>query len=146
MAKLTGNKTLSGTHGEVWWDGERIAEISKVEVKISANREDIQLGMSVDSKLTGLKGEITMTMTKAFTRSSKVLKDYMAGKDTRYQIITKLADPDATAGQQERVVINNVWFNDLPVTAFEKGGKCEEELSGGFTPEDVKWLDEIKVK
>ena len=52
MSKIRGNKTLSGTWGEVWVDGEKIFELSKVELKITANREDVQLGLDVDSKMT----------------------------------------------------------------------------------------------
>ena len=36
MSKIRGNKTLSGTWGEVWVDGEKIFELSKVELKITA--------------------------------------------------------------------------------------------------------------
>ena len=43
MSKLRGNRTLTGTWGEIWVDGELIAELSKIEVKVSANREDVQL-------------------------------------------------------------------------------------------------------
>ena len=59
MSKLRGNRTLTGTWGEIWVDGELIAELSKIEVKVSANREDVQLDIDVDSKMTGIKGEFT---------------------------------------------------------------------------------------
>lgn len=36
MSKLRGNRTLTGTWGEIWVDGELIAELSKIEVKVSA--------------------------------------------------------------------------------------------------------------
>ena len=73
MSKLRGNRTLTGTWGEIWVDGELIAELSKVEVKVSANREDVQLDIDVDSKMTGIKGEFTLTIKKAYTRYNKVL-------------------------------------------------------------------------
>ena len=38
-------------------DGEKIFEFSKIELKVTANREDVQIGIDVDSKITGLKGE-----------------------------------------------------------------------------------------
>ena len=50
MSKLRGNRTLTGTWGEIWVDGELIAELSKVEVKVSANREDVQLDIDVDRR------------------------------------------------------------------------------------------------
>ena len=48
---IRGNKTLSGTWGELWIDGEKIFEFSKIELKVTANREDVQIGIDVDSKI-----------------------------------------------------------------------------------------------
>ena len=160
MSKLRGNRTLTGTWGEIWVDGELIAELSKIEVKVSANREDVQLDIDaghlavhinvqlhidVDSKMTGIKGEFTLTIKKAYTRYNKVLESWKKGVDLRSQIITKLADPDATNGQQERYSIDNCWYNDLPLVTYEKGGLIEEEATGGFTPSDMVNLDAISA-
>ena len=143
MSKLRGNRTLTGTWGEIWVDGELIAELSKIEVKVSANREDVQLDIDVDSKMTGIKGEFTLTIKKAYTRYNKVLESWKKGIDLRSQIITKLADPDATNGQQERYSIANCWYNALPLVTYEKGGLIEEETTGGLTPSDMVNLDAI---
>lgn len=62
MEVIRGNKTLSGTWGELWINGEKIFEFSKIEMKVTANREDVQLGIDVDSKITGLKGEGSYTV------------------------------------------------------------------------------------
>lgn len=145
MAKIRGNQTLSGSWGQLWLDGELLAETSKAEFKFSANREDIQMGIDVDSKMTSLKGEMNITLKKVYSRASRLLEKYKSGNDVRCQIMTKLSDPDAVGAQQERWTFDNVWFNDFPLTAFEAGAKIEEELTGGFTPSDAKCLDEIKV-
>lgn len=42
---IRGNKTLSGTWGELWIDGEKIFEFSKIELKVTANREDVQIAL-----------------------------------------------------------------------------------------------------
>lgn len=47
MEVIRGNKTLSGTWGELWINGEKIFEFSKIEMKVTANREDVQLGIDV---------------------------------------------------------------------------------------------------
>ncbi len=141
--KNPANKTLSGTWGEVWVDGEKIWEVSKFEAKITANREDVQLGVDVDSKMTGLKGEFTLTVKKVYSRYTATLERMKQGIDPRCQIITKLADPDAVGKQQERYAINNCWFNDLPIVNFEKGAPIEDEVTGGFTPSDMVCLDKI---
>lgn len=88
MGKLRGNRTLTGTWGEIWVDGVLIAELSKITVKVTANREDVQLDMDVDSKMTGIKGEFTLTIKKAYTRYNKVLESWKKGVDLRSQIIT----------------------------------------------------------
>ena len=144
MSKIRGNKTLSGTWGEVWVDGEKIFELSKVELKITANREDVQLGLSVDSKITGLKGEGSYTVKKVYTRAKAILEKWKKGQDVRCQIIAKLGDPDAVNGQIERWSVDNVWHNEIPVVNWEKGGIVEEEVTIGFPPTDMQNLDEIK--
>ena len=124
---IRGNKTLSGTWGELWIDGEKIFEFSKIELKVTANREDVQIGIDVDSKITGLKGEGSYTVKKVYTRAKAILESWKKGKDVRCQIIAKLKDPDAVNGQTERWSANNVWHTELPVVNWEKGGIVEEE-------------------
>lgn len=141
---LRGNQALSGTWGELWIDGTPILEFKKVEAKVSANREDVQFGIDVDSKMTGIKGEITVTVNKVYSGYNTVMKNYTSGKDVRSQVITKLSDPDAVGGQQERWSFDNVWWNDIPLVVMEKAALIEEELTGGFTPSDAVNLDEIK--
>lgn len=145
MGKIRGNKTLSGTWGEVWIDGEKIFELKKIELKITANREDVQIDLDVDSKMTGLKGELSITTKKVYSRYNAVFEKWKKGVDQRCQIITKLADPDAVGGQIERYSAGNCWFNDLPLITMEKGAIIEQEVSGGFTPSDLINLDKISA-
>ncbi|MFI3231632.1 MAG: phage tail tube protein [bacterium] len=143
MSTIRGDKTLSGTWGEVWVDGDKIFECSKIEQKITANREDVQLGIDVDSKIVGLKGEFTLTVKRVYTRYNDIFNSWKKGLDQRVQIICKLEDPDSVGGQIERYATNNCWFNDLPLVSYEKGSAIEQEVTGGFTPTDMQLLDEI---
>lgn len=144
MEKIRGNQVLAGTWAEMWVDGQPILEFKKIEAKMSANREDVQLGIDVDSKMTGLKGEISVTIGKVYSSYNSVMKNYTKGNDVRSQVIAKIADPDAVNGQQERWSFDNVWWTDIPLFLAEKGASIDEELSGGFTPSDAVCLDEIK--
>ena len=38
MEVIRGNKTLSGTWGELWINGEKIFEFSKIEMKVTGRR------------------------------------------------------------------------------------------------------------
>lgn len=141
---IRGNRTLAGTWGEVWMDGEKVFVLQKIEQKVEVNREDVQIGMDVDSKPTGYKGTGTLSIKKVYSHSKKILDNLKAGKDVRCQIIAKLADPDTVEGQIERWSTDNVWWNTIPVISWEVGAPVQEEYEFGFTPSDMKCLDEIK--
>ena len=53
MSNLQANRTLSGSFAEVWVDGARIAELSQLTLTVKVQREKVQFGMDVDSKITG---------------------------------------------------------------------------------------------
>ena len=103
MGTIRGNKTLSEPGRTVGGWGEDFG-ISKIELKVTANREDVQIGIDVDSKITGLKGEGSYTVKKVYTRAKAILESWQKGKDVRCQIIAKLGDPDAVNRQIETLV------------------------------------------
>ena len=141
---IRGNRTISGAYGELWLDNEKVAELKSIEGKITAERADVQLGISVYSKITGLKGEGTVTIYKVYTRGKKILENWSKGKDVRSRIVTSIKDPDSLKGQEERVSIDNVWFNSIDLVKFSRGEIVEEEIPFGFTPSDVKYENAIK--
>lgn len=143
MARFRGYRVLSGSYGEVWMDGDLIAEVKKIECKITYEREDIQIGIDVDSKFKNQKGEWTVELNKVYSRFEPYRQQINAGKDVRFQIITKLKDPDATGGQTERYSIDNCWINEFPAVSYEVGTPVTMEISGGFTPSDMINLDKV---
>ena len=119
-------------------------EIVKFEVKVTANREDVIIGNSVDSKVVSLKGDITFTLKNVINRNiSKYLEAWKEGLDPRATFVGLIDDPDAVEGQKERISVENVWFNELILMTFEKGKVVEKEYTGGFTPEDSVFIEEI---
>ena len=79
-----GRRRWNGNHGRVWWDGELLFEISKFECKVTANREDVIIGNSLDSKVVGLKGEGSFTIKMVINRNiNKYLEEWKAGHDPR---------------------------------------------------------------
>lgn len=145
---IRGKNQWLGTHGKVWWDGEEVFEIESFEAKLKIERDDVNFAGSLDSdsKIKGLKGEGKMKIKKVFSRGKKkMLEALKRGEDVRSQLVGLLKDPDAIGKQSERIVLNNVWFNELTLMDFELGKKIEEEISFGFTPSDVDFPDEAKV-
>ena len=143
MGEIKGNRHLSGSWAELWFNGIKIGEMNKITTKITANREDVQTGLSVDSKITGLKGEGTISLIKTYTRFEDVRKEIVKGKDPRGTIIAKLKDPDAEGGQTERWQVGNVALSEFGFE-WEKGSVVKQEYPFTFTPTDMISLDEIK--
>ena len=131
--------------GKVWWDGLLLFEISKFEAKVTAQREDVIIGNSVDSKITGLKGEGSFTIKSVINRNiNTYLEEWKNGHDPRANIVGLLEDPDAVDGQNERCSIDNVWFNELTLMTFEKGNVVSKEFPFGFTPEDATFIEVVE--
>ncbi|MCI7064326.1 MAG: phage tail tube protein [Mitsuokella jalaludinii] len=142
--RYRGRRRWNGNHGKVWWDGQLLFEIEKFEAKVTANREDVIIGNSVDSKIVGLKGEGSFTIKSVINRNiNAYLEEWKAGHDPRATIVGLLADPDMVDSQNERVSIDNVWFNELTLMSFEKGKTVDKEYPFGFTPEDVQYIEEV---
>lgn len=142
--KYRGRRRWNGNHGRVWWDGELLFEISKFEAKVTAEREDVYIGNSIDSKITRLKGEGSLTIKSVINRNiNKYLEEWKSGRDPRATLVGLLADPDAVDGQNERISLDNVWFNEMLLMAFEKGKVVEKEFPFGFTPEDAIFIEQI---
>ncbi len=140
--QMAGNKHLAGMWAEIYFNGIRIAEATKITVKVTANREEVQTGLNVDTKITGLKGEGTITMAKTYTRFEDVRSEIMKGKDPRGTIIAKLKDPNAEGGQTERWQIGNVALSEFGLE-WEKGAIAKQEMPFSFTPTDMINLDSI---
>ncbi len=141
---LRGNQTISGAFGTVWIDNEKIMEIQKLESSVTANRVDIQLGLSIDSKIISLKGEGSFTIKKVYSRAKKILEAWNKGQDLRSRIVAKTEDPDSPGKQIERVSLDNVWFNKVDLIKIARGEATEEEYSFGFTPDDASYEECIK--
>lgn len=140
--QIPGNKQLSGTWSEIYFNGILIMETTKISVKVTVNREEIQTGLNVDSKITGLKGEGTMTVAKVYTRFEDVRQQILQGKDPRGTMIAKLKDPDAEGGQTERWQIGNMALSEFGFE-WEKGAVVKQEIPFSFTPTDMINLDSI---
>ena len=142
--KLEGHRVLAGAWGTLHWDGESIAEVEKVEATIKINREDVIVGLDKDNKMTSVEGEGSFAIYHVYTRGvAKLLDAIKKGQDSRGTISAAINDPDATGGQRERVNLNNVAFNELPLVSWTKGELGKKEYSFTFTPTDTQISEAI---
>lgn len=140
-----GRRRWNGNHGRVWWDNELLFEIVSFTATVTAQREDVYIGNSIDSKITGLRGSGSFTIRSVVNRNiNAYLEEWKAGRDPRATLVGLIEDPDAVDGQNERITLDNVWFNELLLMEFEKGNVVQKEFTFGFTPEDASFIETIE--
>ena len=96
--------------------------------------------MATGTKYMGYSGKGSLTLHKVNSRMIKAIgQQIKEGKEPRFTIIGKLADPDADG--VERIAINNVSFDDLTLFDFEVGAVGATECPFTFT--DIECIDLI---
>lgn len=128
---------IAGAWGTLHLDGEPIFEVENFTADIESQRGEVQVGLDMDSKLTGLTGSGSFTVKQVYSRATQTLLDaYKEGKDIRFTASVALNDPDAVGGQRERVNIGNMWINNLNLINFTRAEVVEKTYDFGFTPTD----------
>ena len=120
MQAISTERIRSGSHGELWMDGELSAETYGFQAKISKNKESVpRCGAYIEGHKV-ISARITGSM-RIYNASSRLLAAEGAamksGKDLRHTFISKLDDPDAVSAQ--RVMLTGVSFDDLTLADWE---------------------------
>lgn len=141
----SGKRIISGTWGEIWLDNEYVSECYGAQIKSSFNKESVQIcgQMEEDSKITSIKNTGSLRMYKVSSRMAiKIGTAIREGRDLRFTVISKLADPDSYGS--ERIVVSNVSFDDLTLADWEVGvtGKIEAP----FTFVKYDFLDTVEAR
>lgn len=134
------SKVVNGTWGEIWFDGEYMAECTSFKAEVNIKTTEIAQCQTLVSgaKMTGLeqKGELKMHKT-----NSKMIKKYAAevraGRLPEVDIISKVDDPDTDG--YERVACYGCTIDKIPLADWEAGKVGEESYSFDFR--DYKVLD-----
>ena len=133
-------RVMSGTWGTVWLDGELVGECYGIQAKTKYTKEKVSMDgqMATDSKVVATEGTGSLKMRKVFSRMGILIGENMRnGRDARFTIVSKLADPDAYGA--ERVCLKNVSFDDLTLVDREAGKVSNVEAP--FTYTDYEYLD-----
>ena len=146
MSKTIDNakRTINGTYGEVWCDGDKIAECTACQAKVAINKETVNLcgQFMSDAKATSANGTGSLELYKVdsgFARKQEGIQD---GVDRRFTIVSKLKDPDSYGA--ERVALYNVSFDDLTLADWKAA--TVGTVTKAFTFSRYQYLDEIEVQ
>lgn len=138
-------RVINGTFGTVWLGGNEVGECTGLKASSKFTKEKINLcgQMEEDNKITSISNTGSITMYKVNSRMALLIGDAVSkGKDLRFTIQSKLADPDNRG--MEVVVLYNVSFDDLTLADWQAAqvGKIEapftygkHELRNGIKPE-----------
>ena len=126
-------RVMSGTFGELWWDGELIAECDKFTAKYTQNKEEVNLARQLisDTKVMGSKGTGSFRIYKVYSRFRAYADAVQAGEDVRGTFVSKLDDPDAYGS--ERVALYNVSLDEVPLVNWERKTIQRDEVPFTFT-------------
>lgn len=137
----TAKRVLNGSFGEVWVDGEKIAECTACQLKVSKNKETINLcgQFMTDTKATSASGTGSLTLYKVDSGFAQKMSDLQSGIDRRFTVISKLKDPDSWGA--ERVAVYNVSFDDLTLADWQAA--TVGNVTTPFTFSRYEFLDQI---
>ena len=137
---LSAAEVRSGTWGELWLDGEQVAECYDCQIKVNKSKEDVQRCRTLvaGKKMTGVSVTGTIRIYNATSRLIRLEADALRqGKDLRHTIISNLDDPDNPDNQ--RISVTGVSFDDLTLADWQAAQLGQIEAP--FTAEDFKVLD-----
>ena len=143
MESVGTNRFLTGSTGRVWYNGELMANLKKIDVKIEGNFEDVTVAgdYATYSQYTGYS--VTGSITLAKVNSAIVAKyaaAYKTGVMPDLKIISSLRD--VNSGESERAAITGVVLTTLPLMFFEAKSLIDEEFPLKASGYDI--LEEIK--
>lgn len=142
MDSYSPEKVINGTFGEVWVDGDYMAEVTALEAKVSLEKTEVnQVGkLEKGYKVTGIDCKGTLKMNKVSSYFIKKLSAPLKkGKTVTATIISNLEDPDAFGA--ERVELSGCTFDELALVNWEAKKLGEESIPFTFTGWEV--LDSI---
>lgn len=137
-------RVISGTWGEVWVDGEKIAECTACQAKVALNKETVNLcgRFMTDTKATSASGTGSLSLHKVDSGFAQRMSGIKSGVDKRFTVISKLRDPDSYGA--ERVALYGVSFDDLTLADWKAASMGS--VTAPFTFSDFEYLDQIEVQ
>lgn len=119
-AAIETQRIRSGSHGELWLNGELASETYGFKAVIKKKKESVPRCGAFFEGHKVMSAEITGSMS-LYNATSRLIAlqsgDLQQGRDTRCTLISNLDDPDAVGAQ--RIQLTGVSFDDLTLADWE---------------------------
>ncbi|SHK92836.1 phage tail tube protein [Desulforamulus aeronauticus] len=134
---LDASRVILGTYGQMFIDGVWQTNINHLEAKVAVQKRELNLSGDdwVRHKMGPKKGTGTMS-------GFKVTSDLLQRGFSKFELVSKLADPESYG--HERVRLKNVMVDELQLANWTSGEEVKEEIP--FTFEGYELLDPIVEK
>lgn len=133
MKDFKATQVINGTWGQVWYDGEYLAELTSAKAEVGYKKTAVSqtMKMADGQKITGLelKGEFKLhhVNDSVMKKEQAAIK---AGKTPTHTIIMGVDDPDAVGA--ERVTLFNCVLDKMILADFEQGKLGERSYAFTF--------------
>jgi len=127
---MNANSVILGTHGKLFINNVRVANIKSFELTANMNYEDIQVNgnLITQSKYTGSKLTGTMEVHKVDSYNINLVKDAIkTGVMPSIKLVGELSDPNVDG--QEAIEVEDVMFDSATLLAFTNGEVRDESTS-----------------
>lgn len=135
-------RIINGTFGELWLDGDKVAEAYGLDARVEISKEDVDVcgSLGTNTKMMGYKGTGSVKLHKVNSRMAIKISDKLKqGINPRFQILSALKDPAAYGA--ERVLVKDAAFDDMTLANWE--AKQKGTVEAPFTFTDWEYLDKI---
>ena len=131
---LDASRVILGTYGQVFIDGVWQTNVNHLEAKVAVEKRELNL--SGDDWVRHKKGPKKGTGTMS---GFKVTSDMLQRGFNKFELVSKLADPESYG--HERVRLKNVMVDELQLANWTSGEEVKEEIP--FTFEGYELVDPI---
>lgn len=138
MKNFAPQQVMTGSHGQVWIDGDLVAEVTAFKATIKLSKEEVKKAktMSKQYKYVGYEGTGNITMNKVSSLLiKKCAENIKKGRATVCHVVAQVDDPDAVG--VETISIYDVTFDSLTLANWKVGSIIEESVDFTFTDFEV---------
>lgn len=138
MDKFTASQVMSGTQGEVWIDGQYMAEVTGFKAEIKLLKEEVNQvkRMFKQYKVVGCEGTGNVKLNHVSSFFIQLMADNIKNaRQTVCTIVVKLDDPDAVGA--ERISITDATFDKLTLMDWEAKKLTSDDYDFTFTDFDI---------
>lgn len=139
---MNSQSVILGTHGKLYINNVRVANIKSFELKASLQYEDIMVNgnLITQSKYKGSTLTGTMVVHKVDSANIKLVKDGIkTGVMPNIKFMGELSDPNVNG--DEAIEVSDVMFDEATLLSFANGEVREE--STAFRAGDYNYLSTI---